>query len=101
MVTQTIFPHVPEALPPVAERIAGDMLRLIDAECRRRIGDHCDWWKAVWESEDATPEEIVEIELREQKAIAEKAEIKAKETARQEILDRLGLTADEAKLILG
>ena len=28
-------------------------------------------------------------------------EIEAKETQRQEILDRLGLTADEAKLILG
>ena len=50
---------------------------------------------------DATADEIAEIELREQNVIAEKAEIKAKETARQEILDRLGLTADEAKLILG
>ena len=30
-----------------------------------------------------------------------KAEAEAKETARQAILDRLGLTADEAKLILG
>ena len=28
-------------------------------------------------------------------------EIKAKEAARQAILDRLGLTADEAKLLLG
>ena len=30
-----------------------------------------------------------------------KAEAEAKETARQAILDRLGLTADEAKLLLG
>ena len=30
-----------------------------------------------------------------------KAEIAAKEAARQAILDRLGLTADEAKLLLG
>jgi hypothetical protein len=30
-----------------------------------------------------------------------KAEAEAKEAARQEILDRLGLTADEAKLLLG
>jgi len=30
-----------------------------------------------------------------------KAEAEAKATARQEILDRLGLTADEAKLLLG
>jgi hypothetical protein len=28
-------------------------------------------------------------------------EIEAKDAARQEILDRLGITADEAKLILG
>ena len=33
--------------------------------------------------------------------IAAKAEAEAKEAARQAILDRLGLTADEAKLILG
>jgi hypothetical protein len=32
---------------------------------------------------------------------AAKAEAEAKETQRQAILDRLGLTADEAKLILG
>lgn len=32
---------------------------------------------------------------------ARKAEAEARETQRQAILDRLGLTADEAKLILG
>lgn len=32
---------------------------------------------------------------------AAQAEIEAKATARQEILDRLGLTADEAALLLG
>ena len=37
---------------------------------------------------------------QEAQAIA-KAELEAKETQRQTILDRLGLTADEAKLILG
>ena len=35
------------------------------------------------------------------KLLAEQAEAEAKETARQAILDRLGLTADEAKLLLG
>lgn len=59
MAASTIFPHVPETVPPVAERIAADMLRLVDAECRRRIGNHADWWSAVWESTEATPEEIV------------------------------------------
>ena len=38
----------------------------------------------------------------EQKADAEaKIEAEAKETQRQVILDRLGLTADEAKILLG
>ena len=55
----SIFPHVPETVPPAAERIAADMLRLVDAECRRRIGNHADWWSAVWESQEATPEEII------------------------------------------
>jgi hypothetical protein len=56
----SIFPEIRETLPPVAERIAADMLRLVDAECRRRIGKHADWWSAIWESTEATPEEIVE-----------------------------------------
>lgn len=55
----SIFSEIPETLPPVAERIAADMLRLVDAECRRRIGDHADWWAALWESKEATPAEIV------------------------------------------
>jgi hypothetical protein len=55
----SIFPEIKETLPPVAERIAADMLRLVDAECRRRIGNHADWWSAVWESTEATPEEII------------------------------------------
>ena len=33
--------------------------------------------------------------------LASQAEAEAKEAARQAILDRLGLTADEAKLLLG
>ena len=57
--TESIFPEIPETKPPVAERIAADMLRLVDAECRRRIGNHADWWSAVWESKEATPSEIV------------------------------------------
>ena len=40
--------------------------------------------------------EITQVE-KEQK----QAELVTRETARQAILDRLGLTADEAKLILG
>lgn len=39
--------------------------------------------------------------LDEAKAVAAKTELDAKEIARQAILDRLGLTADEAQLLLG
>jgi hypothetical protein len=50
---------------------------------------------------DANAEEIAQMELDAANAVARKAEAEAKEVARQAILDRLGLTADEAKLILG
>jgi hypothetical protein len=50
---------------------------------------------------DATAEEIAQIKIDADTAIAEKAEAEAKSATKQAILDRLGLTADEAKLILG
>jgi len=50
---------------------------------------------------DATAEEIAQMELDAANAAAAKAEAEAKEAQRQAILDRLGLTANEAKLILG
>jgi hypothetical protein len=50
---------------------------------------------------DANAEEIAQMELDADNAAAQQAEVQAKETSRQAILDRLGLTADEAKLILG
>jgi hypothetical protein len=50
---------------------------------------------------DATVEEIAQMEIDTANAAARKAEVEARETARQTILDRLGLTADEAKLLLG
>lgn len=50
---------------------------------------------------DATAEEIAQMEIDAANAAARKAEVEAKEAQRQAILDRLGLTADEAKLILG
>ena len=50
---------------------------------------------------DATAQEIAQMELDAANALARKAEAEAKEAQRQAILDRLGLTADEAKLILG
>jgi len=50
---------------------------------------------------DANADEIAQMELDAANAAARKAEAEAKEAARQAILDRLGLTADEAKLLLG
>ena len=50
---------------------------------------------------DATAAEIKDIEAKEAKTLIEKAEAQAKKAEREAILDRLGLTADEAKLLLG
>jgi hypothetical protein len=50
---------------------------------------------------DATVEEIAQKELDGTNAKAQEMEAKAKETAKAAILDRIGLTADELKTILG
>ena len=60
---------------------------------------------------NAETDEVIEREMNDtefaqyqadrETARIEKAEAEAKEAARQAILDRLGLTADEAKLLLG
>jgi len=47
---------------------------------------------------EMTNEELAEFNQRQEAAAAETA---AKETARQALLDKLGITADEAKLLLG
>jgi hypothetical protein len=50
---------------------------------------------------DETAEEIAEREAREAELATLRAEAEAKAAARQAILDRLGLSADEAALLLG
>jgi len=50
---------------------------------------------------DATAAEIAQIKLDADNAAKTKAEAEAKETAKAAILDRIGLTADELKTILG
>ncbi len=50
---------------------------------------------------DATVDEIAQIEITAANYAARQAEAAAKETQRQAILDRLGLTSDEARLLLG
>jgi len=48
-----------------------------------------------------TAEEIAEAQAAEARFAAEVLEAQAKETERQAVLDKLGLTADEARLLLG
>jgi len=50
---------------------------------------------------DATAEEIAQIELDVANAEARRAEADAKEISKAAILNRIGLTADELKMILG
>jgi len=52
------------------------------------------------EVRDATAKEIAEIEARQADAEWRKAEAEAKATAKAALLERLGITADEAKLLL-
>ena len=50
---------------------------------------------------DANADEIAQIKLDADNAAARKAEAETKEAAKSAILDRIGLTADELKTILG
>lgn len=49
---------------------------------------------------DYTPEEIAEVEQAQAEAAAKAAELAEKEVARKTIFDKLGITEDEAKLLL-
>jgi hypothetical protein len=50
---------------------------------------------------ELTAAESKQLEKDQAQAAAKQAEAQAKESARAEILDRLGLTADEAAILLG
>ena len=50
---------------------------------------------------DYTAEELAQFEIETQLNAEQEAIEAAKETQRQVILDRLGLTSDEARLLLG
>jgi len=50
---------------------------------------------------DANAKEIKQLETDAADSIKAQAETKAKTAQRQLILDKLGLTADEAKLLIG
>ena len=49
---------------------------------------------------DATAEEIAQIELDATNAATKKAEAEAKATAKAALLTQLGITAEQAKLLL-
>lgn len=49
---------------------------------------------------DYTPEEIAEVEKAQAEAASRIAELAEKETARKAIFEKLGLTEEEAKLLL-
>ena len=58
------------------------------------------------ESNETIERELNKAEKDQQKidqvdVLARQAELEAKEVARQAVLEKLGLTADEAKLLLG
>ena len=55
---ESLFPNIPDTKPPVAESIAAGLLREVDAEAARRVGQHVDWWRAFWQSPESTPAEI-------------------------------------------
>jgi hypothetical protein len=50
---------------------------------------------------DETPQEQAEREAAEANAAVRQAEAEAKATARQALLTKLGITAEEAQLLLG
>jgi hypothetical protein len=49
---------------------------------------------------DATPDEVAEIEARAAEVAEAEAQLQAKATAKAALLERLGITADEAALLL-
>ena len=50
---------------------------------------------------NATPDEVAQIEAQQAEAQAQAEAAEAKAAARQAVLDRLGLTEQEAQLLLG
>lgn len=50
---------------------------------------------------EMTDDEFAEYQAEQAERAAKQAEAEAKATARQAILDRLGLSAEEAKILLG
>jgi len=71
------------------------MMKIIEKEFNALTGE-----ETITERDETVFEKKAREALEKQLA-AEKAEIEAKQAARQAIADRLGLTANELKLLLG
>lgn len=70
-------------------------MKIIEIDFNIQTGE-----ETVIEREETAAEKKAR-ETREKEIAAQLAEAEAKAAAKQAILDRLGLTADEAKLLLG
>ena len=69
-------------------------MKIIEKEFNVQTGE-----ETITERDETAAEQSAR-EAREAERATQQAEAEAKATARQAILDRLGLTADEAKLLL-
>jgi len=70
-------------------------MKIIEKEFNTITGE-----ETITERDETPQEEATRLE-HEAKVAQEQAEAEAKATSRQAILDRLGLTAEEAQLLLG
>jgi hypothetical protein len=70
-------------------------MKIIEKEFNALTGE-----ETITERDETAAETKARLDYAKQVA-AEQAEAEAKATARQVILDRLGLTAEEAQLLLG
>jgi len=70
-------------------------MKIIEKDFNVQTGE-----ETITERDETAVEKKERLDFEKQIA-AEKAEAEAKAIARQTILDRLGITADEAKLLLG
>lgn len=70
-------------------------MKIIEKEFNIQTGQ-----ETITERDETAGEAQARVD-RAAKIAADQAEAETKATARQEILDRLGLTADEAALLLG
>lgn len=70
-------------------------MKIIEKEFNVQTGEE------IFSERDETAVEKKARELKEKEMANKQAEAETKAAQRQAILDRLGLTADEAKLLLG